>query len=322
MRGVVGHPGTGEAAFRPLRRSGLVLLLAAALSRGEEQGVSPAFVFDARYAASGLSPAEWATEEAVGVSDAFSFDMRWLSLDSDGDGMPDVYEREHGLDPERDDADEDLDGDGSTNLEEYAAGTDPAVYDDPAAPADDAWARHVAVSRMFVTDTTLRRSGDTPAFDGDFTVVCVSSAFLCDTRAGEGDDRDGDGLPDWWEALHSGSETGIDADGDEDGDGRTALQEYVSGTDPSDPESFFQVSIEMDGPDAAAGSSGTGGALAWETVEGRVYKVYAKASLSEDWDDEPLAVVSGDGATALFPFDGTSPARFFRVTVELAPSSP
>ncbi|MFO7990698.1 MAG: Ig-like domain-containing protein [Thermoplasmata archaeon] len=46
--------------------------------------------------------------------------------DSDGDGMPDEWEIEHGLDPnDPDDADKDPDGDGKTNLEEYQEGTDP-----------------------------------------------------------------------------------------------------------------------------------------------------------------------------------------------------
>jgi MYXO-CTERM domain-containing protein len=48
-----------------------------------------------------------------------------LSEDNDFDGMADEWEREHGLDPERDDAEEDADGDGFTNLQEYLDDTDP-----------------------------------------------------------------------------------------------------------------------------------------------------------------------------------------------------
>ena len=48
------------------------------------------------------------------------------NLDADGDGIPNVYELGHSLDPfDSADADLDPDGDGFTNLEEFLAGTDP-----------------------------------------------------------------------------------------------------------------------------------------------------------------------------------------------------
>lgn len=47
-------------------------------------------------------------------------------LDSDGDGLPDEWEKRYGLNPnDPSDANADLDGDGFTNLEEHLAGTDP-----------------------------------------------------------------------------------------------------------------------------------------------------------------------------------------------------
>lgn len=46
--------------------------------------------------------------------------------DADGDGLPDVWETAHGLDPkDPSDAAKDPDGDGLTNLQEFLAGTDP-----------------------------------------------------------------------------------------------------------------------------------------------------------------------------------------------------
>lgn len=48
------------------------------------------------------------------------------AADSDGDGLPDGWELDHGLDPlDPDDAELDGDGDGLSNLEEFDAGTDP-----------------------------------------------------------------------------------------------------------------------------------------------------------------------------------------------------
>lgn len=50
--------------------------------------------------------------------------------DTDGDGMPDDWERQHGFDPQdASDATGDLDGDGYTNLEEYLNSTNPNQKD-------------------------------------------------------------------------------------------------------------------------------------------------------------------------------------------------
>lgn len=65
-------------------------------------------------AAIGYDPATWA---AAAPSPGIALSL----ADSDGDGMPDYYETQHGIT----DANADADGDGATNLAEFNAGTKP-----------------------------------------------------------------------------------------------------------------------------------------------------------------------------------------------------
>jgi pectate lyase len=61
--------------------------------------------------------------------------------DSDGDGMPDNFETQHGTDPSRVDANDDVDGDGYTNIEDWFNGLverrlpPPDVSEEPPDPA-------------------------------------------------------------------------------------------------------------------------------------------------------------------------------------------
>lgn len=119
--------------------------------------------------------------------------------DTDSDGLPDLWELQHGLDPDdATDALYDLDGDGLNNLDEYGAG-----------------------SSISNADT----DGD-GLLDGD-EVVLGSNLLNADS--------DADGLPDGWEIDHGFDPLNIaDALADNDGDGFSNIDEYRLHTDPQD----------------------------------------------------------------------------------------
>ncbi|NNF99968.1 MAG: hypothetical protein HKM93_11365 [Desulfobacteraceae bacterium] len=78
----------------------------------------------------------------IDTEDDFPFDSReWVDTDGDGtgnnsdadddnDGMDDIWENTHGLNPLVNDANHDLDGDGLLNIEEYELGSNPTRPDD------------------------------------------------------------------------------------------------------------------------------------------------------------------------------------------------
>lgn len=69
--------------------------------------------------------------EEVGGFPAYSYEEDEVPADTDRDGMPDDWERHHGLDPENAaDARADPDRDGYTSLEEHLNGTDPRRFVD------------------------------------------------------------------------------------------------------------------------------------------------------------------------------------------------
>jgi len=74
-------------------------------------------------------------------------------------------------------------------------------------------------------------------------------------------DLDRDGLADWWETKYFGG-TAASADADADHDGLTNGEEYVAGTDPTDPSSYL-------GLDAGAPEHGV--TLSFEAVPVRSY---------------------------------------------------
>jgi hypothetical protein len=116
--------------------------------------------------------------------------------DTDGDGMPDGWEVQYGLNPLADDANDDADGDGVANLQEYLHHTNPQNQDTDGDGLDDG-------AEVSGGTNPLRQ------------------------------DTDGDGMQDGWEVAHGLNPLLNDAHADADADGLSNGLEFSLGSDPN-----------------------------------------------------------------------------------------
>ena len=83
-------------------------------------------------------------------------------------------------------------------------------------------------------------------------------------------DSDGDGLPDDWETAYFSSATAADPAADPDHDGMRNLQEYMAGTDPTDPGSYLRLDPYLAGGLAS---------ITFAAITNRTYVIEYKNSL-------------------------------------------
>jgi hypothetical protein len=86
-------------------------------------------------------------------------------------------------------------------------------------------------------------------------------------------DANYDGLPDDWEATYFGGDSSKwpSPQADSDGDGMSNLQEFLAGTDPTNPESVLRTTVV---------STPQGWRLNWNTQPGSVYQVQSSTDLA------------------------------------------
>ncbi len=118
-------------------------------------------------------------------------------------------------------------------------------------------------------------------------------------------DSDADGLPDSWETAHFGTlETNPDEDPDLDG--MTNAQEFVAGTDPTNPASALE---------AVMISSGIGTLrLQFEARDGRDYALFSADRVDGPWHKVADLPIAAPGPVA-FAIEASGERQFYRLVV-------
>ncbi|MBI4604567.1 MAG: Ig-like domain-containing protein [Planctomycetes bacterium] len=171
-----------------------------------------------------------------------------LGNDSDGDGLPNDFETQNGLNPSNAaDAAQDADGDGLSNRDEFLAGTDLRVRDTD--------------GDGLLDGDEMGRGSNPLAADTDGDGLLDRDEVLRGTDP-RNRDTDGDGLPDGTEVAvgldplddDSDGDGTLDRDEDSDGDGIRNSDELIEFTNPGDPDSDDDG--VNDGEEVVAGADG------------------------------------------------------------------
>ncbi|MBL9173202.1 MAG: DUF1800 family protein, partial [Verrucomicrobiales bacterium] len=205
--------------------------------------------------------------------------------DSDDDGIPDAWETAHGGNPlVAGDALKDVDNDGLNARDEYLYGTDPK---NPDSDSDG------------IRDGVERFNGSDPANPASLPQFAGSNWPT-------GEDLNGDGLPDAWQAFYHGYELSPTAD--TDGDGQSNAQEALWGTNPFDPASRISLTFTPQTPDVL---------LTWPNQPGKLQTLFWKTG-TNDWEKylSPPQVDNGIASVVLENRIALYTGELYRVDTE------
>jgi hypothetical protein len=122
-------------------------------------------------------------------------------------------------------------------------------------------------------------------------------------------DTDGNSLPDWWELKYFGVLTGTPPQGDADHDGASNVAEYLSGTNPTNADSYFHiVGLTLGSPTKILATC----------EPGKSYTLLYADSVDTNWAAVTGQVRIPSSVEGMLELDDSSSAtnRFYRVRLE------
>ncbi|MBN1669923.1 MAG: chitobiase/beta-hexosaminidase C-terminal domain-containing protein [Kiritimatiellae bacterium] len=155
--------------------------------------------------------------------------------------------------------------------------------------------------------------------DSSDLVFDAELAALEGSALDSGTDSDQDGMPDDWEQTYFSGQ-GESTEGDDDGDGVSNMAEYIAGSDPTNPASFFKLDLQTSGGNLHVSFSALEAAGSAYPGYDRHYALENRPGLSSDGVWAVIAGYSpilGDGTTVTYTNTAPDAATCYRAKVWL-----
>ena len=122
------------------------------------------------------------------------------------------------------------------------------------------------------------------------------------------DDINNNGLPDWWETQYFHNLTTATRSTDFDHDGMSDYDEYLAGTDPTDPKSYLRMI-------SGVPVLGQGTIVSWTSAGYRTYTLFSSADLSAGFSPVAGGLIATPPVNQFLDTSTTSGPVFYRVQV-------